>query len=346
MEKKGGKKNKEMPVKEVKYSQSMEEMNQLIPFLKQQMSPCPTDDLVFILIETIDYYNLVRNFKLKSKTAKNDEAIKNFNNKLFSNISSLESFQIIPNLNSFEIEIKQNKGNKFRAPRIYNINAEEITLSNSGKEIILFLYKNLDELNAFISNNQNSNIPVFCLGINMNFFETKKKLKNSSLLNNKTFNLCFTDIKSSNSATNIKINDLPRIVVIGPDGLIREDKCVNVNNFDIEKNLINNKTPKQYTSEEQAKNDKFIYLENEYKRNVVKSMNIYLKNNGLNNVRFFVKSKICIDKKGIKKARCNPEFYGEASAEGKQMIDNLIISLKQQQLFNDIQCTVKYNKGK
>ena len=119
-----------------------------------------------------------------------------------------------------------------------------------------------------------------------------------------------------------------------------------MNNFDIEKNLINNKTPKQYTSEEQAKNDKFIYLENEYKRNVVKSMNIYLKNNGLNNVRFFVKSKICIDKKGIKKAKCNPEFYGEASAEGKQMIDNLIISLKQQQLFNDIQCTVKYNKGK
>ena len=72
------------------------------------------------------------------------------------------------------------------------------------------------------------------------------------------------------------------------------------------------------------------------------SMNISLKNYGLNNVHFYVKSKICIDKKGIKKMRCYPVFYGEASSQGKNMIDNLINILNGQQLFYEIQCKVKY----
>ena len=220
MEKKGEGKKKELPVKEIKYSQTMEEMNQLIPFLREQMSPCPNEDLIFIVIETIDYYNLVRNFKIKSKTGKNDSSLKCFKDKLFSNISSLESFTVTSTLNDFEIDAKSNKGNKFKLPKIYNFNAEEINLDNNDKEIFLFVYDNFDDLFLFISNNKNSNIPIFCLGINMQFFEAKKKIKNSGLLNNQLFNFCFTDI--SKKGTNLIVNNLPRIIIFGPGGIDRK----------------------------------------------------------------------------------------------------------------------------
>ena len=73
-------------------------------------------------------------------------------------------------------------------------------------------------------------------------------------------------------------------------------------------------------------------------------MNIYLKKNQLNNVHFYVKTKISIDKKGIKKIRCYPVFYGEAQEEQRNMITNLICELNKQQLFYEIQSKVKYNK--
>ena len=70
MEKKVDAKKSILPIKETKYSQSVEDMNQLVPFLIEQMKPCPSADILFILLETVDYYALVRNFKIKSRTAK------------------------------------------------------------------------------------------------------------------------------------------------------------------------------------------------------------------------------------------------------------------------------------
>ena len=116
-----------------------------------------------------------------------------------------------------------------------------------------------------------------------------------------------------------------------------------MNSFDLQRDLINNKGKKEYTNEEQVKIEKFIYMENDIKRKIVKSMNIYLKNKGLNDVHFYVRSKICIDKKGIKKIRCYPIFYGEAKEEGRKMVSNLLSILNKQELFNDIRCKIKYS---
>ena len=65
-----------------------------------------------------------------------------------------------------------------------------------------------------------------------------------------------------------------------------------MNSFDVKRDLIDTLGKKGYNSEEQGKIDKFIYMENDLKRKIVKSMNIYLKNDKLNGVHFYVKSKI------------------------------------------------------
>ena len=337
----------EFPVNEIKYSQSVEEIKQLVQYLKEEMKPCPSEEIVFNLIEIVDYYGLKRIFKIKSKNqVNNNEALNKFKDNLLTEISYLETFTFIPTVNYFKIEKKTNKGNIFKFPKIYDINGDEITLGNSGSETIILLYDNLGDLISFINRNKNSNLIIFCISINMNFFETKRIIKNNGLLNNKIFNFCFTEIsaKALNFATNLKLENLPRIAIIGSNGAIKEDKCIkNVNSFDIQKDLINNIGKKEYSSEDQAKIEKFISFGNELKRKIVKSMNIYLKNKGLNDVHFYVRSKICIDKKGIKKVRCYPIFYGEAKKESRNMVNNLISILNEQQLFNDIQCKVKYS---
>ena len=350
MEKKGEPKpNPELPIKEMKYSQSVEELGKLIPSLKERMKQCPSEDIIFNLIETIDYYGLIRHFKIKSKSEKNDaNSLETFKENFLTDLSTYDSFIVIPTVNAIQIETKSNKGNKFNPPKLYDINGDEFGPENfNGQQIIVFLYDNINDLTSFIMRNKNNNCIIYCIGINMNFFDTKKTLKNNGLLNNKIFNFCFSEIapKSANTSTNLKISNLPRISVVGTDGIIYEDKCIkNVNFFEVQKDLLNNMGKKDINSEEQAKNEKFFYLENENKRKVVKSMNIYLRNNGLNNVHFYVKSKICIDKKGIKKTRCYPVFYGEAKLSDKNKVDNLIASLNSQQLFHDIQCKVKYSQ--
>ena len=42
--------NMDFPNEEIKYQQSMEEMKQLVPFLKEEMKSSPTDNLIFTLI--------------------------------------------------------------------------------------------------------------------------------------------------------------------------------------------------------------------------------------------------------------------------------------------------------
>ena len=67
-------------------------------------------------------------------------------------------------------------------------------------------------------------------------------------------------------------------VSFGADGIVHEDKLVkNLNMFDLQRDLINSTGKRDYNSEELAKTEKFIYLENKAKRNFVKSMNICFK---------------------------------------------------------------------
>lgn len=348
MEKKGEAKQKSfLPVKEMKYTQSLDEMKPLISHIKDQMMPCPIDDLIFHLVEKVDYYSLIRNFTLKTKTPQNNnETLNTFKDNLFTDLASLESFIVIPTINSFDVEGQPSKGNNFKAPRVFDINGEEATLgTTSPDQYYLFFFDNVTDLGSFIARNKNINIMISCVGINMNFFETKKWIKNNGLLNNTNYSFYFTEInkKSINSATNLKLCNLPRIALIN-NGVISEDKGIkSVNTFDLQRDLINKIG--QNGNEDQSKNDKWLYLENDNKRKVVKSMNIYLKNIGFNDVHFYVKTKICIDKKGIKKVKCHPVFYGEANISKKKLIDNLIYILNGQQLFNEIQSKIKYNNN-
>ena len=173
----------------------------------------------------------------------------------------------------------------------------------------------------------------------MNFFETKKLIKNNGFLNKINFSFYFTN-KTENE-TNLKYYNLPRIVQIDSDNIINEDKSIkNLQNFDLV-GYIKNKNNKNVKDENEETN--FIFLENDNKRKIVKAINLYLKSAELNGVYFYVINKISLDKNGIRKTRCNPAFYGETNKSRKNMIDNLVNTLQKQELFKNIQNKVNYS---
>ena len=329
--------NMDFPNEEIKYQQSMEEMKQLVPFLKEEMKSSPTDNLIFTLIETVDFYSLKRFFKLKSNSnSENESVISHFKSSFLSNISNLDSFIVIPKKNSFAFDSLKNKGNEFKSPNVFNIEGDEVTIDIGQEEKILFMYDNMDDLNLFLEKNQNTEKKILCLGINPNFFEQKKTLKKNGFLNKKNFQFFF--FSNENNNCDLKMNNLPRILVIGENNIIKEDKTAKNNNFEIEKIILNSKSDKNIKNDEKRKKDSnFILLENDNKRKVIKGINIYLNEIGLNDVHFYVKSKVSFDRKGITKTRCYPVFYGDSTKDGKDLIDVLINVLEGQGLFHDIQ---------
>ena len=332
--------NMDFPNEEIKYQQSMEEMKQLVPYLKEEMKFCPTENLIFTLIETVDFYSLKRFFKLKSNSDSEQESVlAQFKESLLTNISLLDSFIVIPRKDSLNFDTVKNKGNIFKSPLVYNIEGDEVNINIENEEKILFIYNNISDLNLFLEKNKNSEKKIICLGVNPNFFEQKKILKKNGYLNKN--NLQFFFFNNENQNTELIMNNLPRLIKIEANNIISEDKSIKNNNFEIEKIIENKKEDANKKNDEYRKKDSnFILLSNEHKRKIIKGINIYLNEIGLKDVHFYVKSKISIDKKGITKTRCYPIFYGDSTKEGNDLINVLIKSLEAQDLFHDIQNNV------
>ena len=333
--------NFDLPNGEVKYQQNMEEMKQLIPFIREEMKACPSEHLTFNLTETVDFYSLKRHFKFKTNSNDlNEQNLSKFKDTFLINISSLDSFIVIPQKNSYEINVVKNKGNEFKSPLVYNIEGDEVSINLEGEEEkFLFLYENMNDLILFLEKNQNSEKKIICLGLNLDFFEQKKYLKKNGFINKNNFQFYFINLNPENKNTSeLNFNNLPRILIIGENNIISEDKTIKDNNFEIEKIISEPNEDKKIKNEERRKKDSnFILLDNENKRKVIKAINIYINELGVQNVHFYVKSKISLDNKGISKTRCYPIFYGDTNKEGKELIDNLIKSLDGQELFHDIQ---------
>ena len=332
--------NMDFPNEEIKYQQSMEEMKQLVPYLKEEMKFCPTENLIFTLIETVDFYSLKRFFKLKSNSdSEHESVLAQFKESLLTNISLLDSFIVIPRKDSLNFDTVKNKGNVFKSPLVYNIEGDEVNINIENEEKILFIYNNISDLNIFLEKNKNSEKKIICLGVNPNFFEQKKILKKNGYLNKN--NLKFFFFNNENQNTELIMNNLPRLIKIEANNIISEDKSIKNNNFEIEKIIENKKEDANKKNDEYRKKDSnFILLSNEHKRKIIKGINIYLNEIGLKDVHFYVKSKISIDKKGITKTRCYPIFYGDSTKEGNDLINVLIKSLEAQDLFHDIQNNV------
>lgn len=332
--------NMDFPNEEIKYQQSMEEMKQLVPYLKEEMKFCPTENLIFTLIETVDFYSLKRFFKLKSNSdSEHESVLAKFKESLLTNISLLDSFIVIPRKDSLNFDTVKNKGNVFKSPLVYNIEGDEVNIDIENEEKILFIYNNISDLNIFLEKNKNSEKKIICLGVNPNFFEQKKILKKNGYLNKN--NLQFFFFNNENQNTELIMNNLPRLIKIEANNIISEDKSIKNNNFEIEKIIENKKENANKKNDEYRKKDSnFILLSNEHKRKIIKGINIYLNEIGLKDVHFYVKSKISIDKKGITKTRCYPIFYGDSTKEGNDLINVLIKSLEAQDLFHDIQNNV------
>ena len=332
--------NMDFPNEEIKYQQSMEEMKQLVPYLKEEMKFCPTENLIFTLIETVDFYSLKRFFKLKSNSdSEHESVLAQYKESLLTNISLLDSFIVIPRKDSLNFDTVKNKGNVFKSPLVYNIEGDEVNIDIENEEKILFIYNNISDLNIFLEKNKNSEKKIICLGVNPNFFEQKKILKKNGYLNKN--NLQFFFFNNENQNTELIMNNLPRLIKIEANNIISEDKSIKNNNFEIEKIIENKKEDANKKNDEYRKKDSnFILLSNEHKRKIIKGINIYLNEIGLKDVHFYVKSKISIDKKGITKTRCYPIFYGDSTKEGNDLINVLIKSLEAQDLFHDIQNNV------
>ena len=332
--------NMDFPNEEIKYQQSMEEMKQLVPYLKEEMKFCPTENLIFTLIETVDFYSLKRFFKLKSNSdSEHESVLAQYKESLLTNISLLDSFIVIPRKDSLNFDTVKNKGNVFKSPLVYNIEGDEVNIDIENEEKILFIYNNISDLNIFLEKNKNSEKKIICLGVNPNFFEQKKILKKNGYLNKN--NLQFFFFNNENQNNELIMNNLPRLIKIEANNIISEDKSIKNNNFEIEKIIENKKEDANKKNDEYRKKDSnFILLNNEHKRKIIKGINIYLNEIGLKDVHFYVKSKISIDKKGITKTRCYPIFYGDSTKEGNDLINVLIKSLEAQDLFHDIQNNV------
>ena len=332
--------NMDFPNEEIKYQQIMEEMKQLVPYLKQEMTFCPSDNFIFTLIETVDFYSLKRFFKLKSNSdSEHESVLSKFKESLLTNISLLDSFIVIPSKDSLNFDKVKNKGNVFKSPLVYNIDGDEVNIDIENEEKILFIYNNIPDLNLFLEKNKNSEKKIICLGVNPNFFEQKKILKKTGFLNKNNFQFFF--FNNENQHTELIMNNLPRLIKIESNNIISEDKSIKNNNFEIEKIIENKNEGANKTNNDYRKKDSnFILLSNGHKRKIIKGINIYLNEIGLKDVHFYVKSKISIDKKGTTKTRCYPIFYGDSTKEGNDLINVLIKSLEAQDLFHDIQNNV------
>ena len=142
--------NMDFPNEEVKYQQSMEEMKQLIPFLKEEMKLSPTENLVFTLIETVDFYSLKRFFKLKSNSvSENESSLAKFKESLLTNISILDSFIVIPRKTSLNFDTVKNKGNTFKSPLVYNISGDEVNYMFGCEPKLFRAKKNFEKKRIF-----------------------------------------------------------------------------------------------------------------------------------------------------------------------------------------------------
>ena len=220
--------NMDFPNEEIKYQQSMEEMKQLVPYLKEEMKFCPTENLIFTLIETVDFYSLKRFFKLKSNSdSEHESVLAKFKESLLTNISLLDSFIVIPRKDSLNFDTVKNKGNVFKSPLVYNIEGDEVNINIENEEKILFIYNNISDLNRFLEKNKNSEKKIICLGVNPNFFEQKKILKKNGYLNKN--NLKFFFFNNENQNTELIMNNLPRLIKIEANNIISEDKSIKNN---------------------------------------------------------------------------------------------------------------------
>ena len=331
----------DFPISEIKYQQHVEEMTKLIPFLKDEMKDCPDDSLEFSLVETVDFYSLKRAFKIKLKASndRNVPQLQQFRDLFLINLSLLDSFIVIPDQGKLIPRAPNNKGVSFKSPKVFNISGDEGFIGASGDgNVVIFVYNNEKDLEAFLDKLKGETIACYCLSVNMGFLEHKKWLKNHGFLEMRNIGFYFVDSTEEDTSlsTNLKFFNLPRIALLGSDNKIIEDKCIkNIFSFDLENDLFAGTGTKK--KGDQKLNTNFILLENDLKKKVVRSMNTYLKNAGLADVHFYVKSKVCIDKNGVKKTRCYPVFYGETNNMGNNMVENLINILNGQDLFNDVQ---------
>lgn len=334
--------NIDFPNGEIKYQQNVEEMKKLVPLIKEEMKACPSENLIFSLIETIDFYSLKRSFKLKnnksSGSERNPHALNKFKDSLLTNISCLDSFVVIPTSEEFKQKTASAIGSEFRSPKVFDINGDENDISLfSSEDSVIFIYNNERDIELFVNKTRNLGRPCICLSVDMNFFEHKKWLKNKNfLLQYLTFYFTESDIPPS--STNLKLTTLPRVVLVNSNRAIIEDKCIkNIDSFFLQDILYPKNKENDNSLEDQRQYDNFIMLENDNKKKVIKSINQYLKNAGLIDVHFYVKTKIDFDKNGRKKTKCKPAFYGDAKREEINIVDNLIAVLNSQDLFCDVQ---------
>jgi hypothetical protein len=247
------------PYEETKYRQNVEEMKQLIPFVKEEMKSCPNNDMSFTIIETVDFYNLKRFFKIKTNSSvSNTKSITQFKETLLTNISNLDSFVVIPPKNSLSVDALSGKGNRILGPKVYDVRGDESTIELSEKEILFFIYDNFNDLILFLEKNQNMKVHCFCLGVNLNFFEMKNNIKKNGFLNRSDVSFYFTntdDYNKRNGDNNIQLTNLPRAILVDKHNTIKEDKRIkDVINFEVEKDLINiNEEAKIKKNEDQKK---------------------------------------------------------------------------------------------
>ena len=321
-----------IPDVETSYTKNIENMPELINIISEQLNQSPNQSISIILNEKVNIDGIKRDIEINGQIPKKFEnSVLNFKDDLFSTLTSTKSFYDINDEKCWKIENLPGKGNKFESPKVYDINGNESIINLNGNNYDgVFIYDDEKDFELFKNNIKNLNI--ICICKTNSFFQRKKKLINEGCLNQ--YPHYFVNGKNED----FKNLDLPKIIIVNERGIVYLNYKLDKEKIkDFENNII-------YSNDGKSENlNEWLFNgDNEQKLNVVRKINLYLRNKGYNNVNFSLNSKSIIQKNNNIIRETVPTFTGVVPMNMKEDYEKIIREISRDLQFENSLNNVKY----
>jgi len=329
-----------IPDVEATFSKKQEDYKDLVGILKDEMKMCPFENVVLKLKEKTSVDGIKRNLELTGQIPekKNKDELDSFKNDFFSNVVNTNSFFDLDDCKSYKIEDTQGKGQKFESPNLYDINGNEVQISISDVDSLIFIYDKNEDFEEFVNKCDSvSNLNVICICKTPDFFGRKKYLIEQGYLNK--FPHFFLRDGDDNAFNKLKC---PRIIVVNSKGVVYENKTLNnFKNVDLQNEVLY--APEQNGIDEITNlNAWFSNGDNKTKSYFVKNINRDLEQKGLNQVNFNIDTETLFDKEGVLSTKVKPQFNGICPNSKKRNLENLINSFTKDTKLEQVENKVEY----
>ena len=318
---------------ETSYSKDIENLPEIIKLISDQINQSPNQSISAILTEIININGIKRNIEINGQVPKKyEDSLTNFKDDLFSSLTSTKSFFDLNDDKCWKIENLPGKGNKYESPKVYDINGNENIINLNGNDYDgIFIYEDEKDFEIFKDNVKKLNF--ICICKTNSFFQRKKKLINEGCLNQ--YPHYFVNGKNEY----FKNLELPRIIIVNEGGIVYSNSKIDKNQIiDFENNIL-------YSNNEPKKNinDWLFNGDNVSKLNLVRKINLHLRNKGFNNVNFSIHSKSVIQNGNNILIESIPVFSGVINKNSKNDYEKLILDINRDLQFENTLNEVSYN---